>query len=48
MALSGDSSQTKNSLRRDTIDVTYISGLSSINFEKLLVNVSLNQLIKLN
>lgn len=34
MALSGDSSQTKNSLRRDTIDVTYISGLSSINFEK--------------
>ena len=35
MALSGDSSQTKNSLRRDTIDVTYISGLSSINFEKV-------------
>lgn len=35
MALSGDNSRNKSSLRRDTIDVNYISGLSSINFEKI-------------
>jgi len=35
MALSGDNSRNKNNIRRDTVDVTYISGLSSINFEKV-------------
>ncbi|UUV98166.1 DUF3427 domain-containing protein [Vagococcus luciliae] len=35
MALSGDSSRNKNNLRRDTIDVNYLSGLSAINFEKV-------------
>jgi superfamily II DNA or RNA helicase/HKD family nuclease len=35
MALSGDDSRNKNNIRRDTVDVTYISGLSSINFEKV-------------
>lgn len=33
MALSGDISRNKNSLRKDTFDTTYITGLSSINFE---------------
>lgn len=35
MALSGDNSRNKNSLRRDTIDASYISGLSAINFEQV-------------
>ncbi|MGX7025728.1 DUF3427 domain-containing protein [Vagococcus hydrophili] len=35
MALSGDHSRNKNNLRRDTIDASYISGLSAINFEKI-------------
>lgn len=35
MALSGDSSRNKNNLRRDTIDVNYIAGLSAINFERI-------------
>ncbi|MEG2708764.1 MAG: DUF3427 domain-containing protein, partial [Vagococcus sp.] len=35
MALSGDSSRNKSNLRRDTIDVTYMSGLSAINFEQV-------------
>ena len=35
MALSGDNSGNKSNLRRDTIDVTYISGLSAINFEQI-------------
>lgn len=35
MALSGDNSRNKNNIRRDTVDVTYISGLSSINFENI-------------
>ncbi len=33
MALSGDISRNKNNLRKDTFDTTYITGLSSINFE---------------
>lgn len=33
MALSGDISRNKNNLRKDTFDTTYISGLSSVNFE---------------
>ena len=35
MALSGDNSNNKSNLRRDTIDVSYISGLSAINFEQI-------------
>ncbi|KAF1299376.1 NgoFVII family restriction endonuclease [Enterococcus sp. JM4C] len=35
MALAGDNSRNKNNLRRDTIDATYIDGLSAINFEKI-------------
>ncbi|RHH69024.1 MULTISPECIES: DEAD/DEAH box helicase [Vagococcus] len=35
MALSGDSSRNKNNLRRDTIDVNYMTGLSAINFERV-------------
>lgn len=33
MALSGDISRNKNNLRKDTFDTTYITGLSSVNFE---------------
>lgn len=35
MALSGDNTRNKSNLRRDTIDVNYISGLSAINFEQI-------------
>ncbi len=35
MALSGDNSRNKSNLRRDTINATYISGLSAINFEQI-------------
>lgn len=35
MALSDDHSQNKNNLRRDTIDATYIQGLSAVNFERV-------------
>src|SRR5699024_1616036 len=35
MALSGDISRNKNRLRKDTYDTDYISGLSTINFEKI-------------
>ena len=35
MALSGDNSNNKSNLRRYTIDVSYISGLSAINFEQI-------------
>lgn len=35
MALSGDHSLNKNSLRKDTFDTDYISGLSAINFEHI-------------
>ncbi|WEG73080.1 DEAD/DEAH box helicase [Vagococcus intermedius] len=35
MALTGDSSRNKNSLRRDTFEANYISGLSSVNFETI-------------
>lgn len=35
MALTGDNSRNKSNLRRDTIDATYISGLSAINFEQI-------------
>ncbi|WP_368250455.1 DEAD/DEAH box helicase [Enterococcus sp. 2201sp1_2201st1_B8_2201SCRN_220225] len=33
MALSGDITRNKNNLRKDTFDTTYITGLSSVNFE---------------
>lgn len=35
MALSGDVSRNKDNLRRDTAETSYISGLSSINFEQI-------------
>ncbi len=35
MALSGDTSRDKNNLRKDTFDTNFISGISSINFEKI-------------
>lgn len=35
MALSGDMSRDKNNLRKDTFDTNFISGVSSINFEKI-------------
>lgn len=35
MALAGDVSRNKNNLRKDTFDTSYISGLSSINFEQV-------------
>lgn len=35
MALSGDVSRDKNNLRKDTFDTNFISGVSSINFEKI-------------
>ena len=35
MALSGDVSRDKNNLRKDTFDTNFISGISSINFEKI-------------
>lgn len=35
MALSGDLSRNKDNLRRDTFDVSYISGVSAVNFEKI-------------
>lgn len=35
MALSGDVSRNKNNLRKDTFDTHFISGVSSINFEKV-------------
>lgn len=35
MALSGDVSRDKNNLRKDTFDTSFISGISSINFEKI-------------
>lgn len=35
MALSGDSSGNKNNLRRDTFDVSYITGVSTVNFERI-------------
>lgn len=35
MALSGDITRNKDSLRKDTFDTNFISGLSSINFEKI-------------
>lgn len=35
MALSGDISRNKNNLRKDTFDTTYITGLSSVNFETI-------------
>jgi superfamily II DNA or RNA helicase len=34
-ALSGDTSRNKDNLRRNTMDTTFISGLSSINFEQI-------------
>lgn len=36
MALAGDISRNKNNLRKDTFDTTYISGLSSVNFEAVV------------
>ena len=35
MALSGDTSRDKNNLRKDTFDTNFISGVSSVNFEKI-------------
>lgn len=35
MALSGDTSRDKNNLRKDTFDTNFISGISSVNFEKI-------------
>ena len=35
IALSGDVSQNKDSIRRDTFETNYISGISSINFEAI-------------
>lgn len=35
MALSGDTSRDKNNLRKDTFDTSFISGISSVNFEKI-------------
>lgn len=35
MALSGDISGNKDNLRRDTFETSYISGLSSVNFEEV-------------
>lgn len=35
IALSGDNSRNKNNVRRDTIDSTYIKGLSLVNFERV-------------
>lgn len=35
MALSGDISRDKNNLRKDTFDTNFISGISSVNFEKI-------------
>lgn len=35
MALSGDVSRNKNTLRKDTFDTRYISGVSTINFEEI-------------
>lgn len=35
VALSGDQSQNKDSLRRHTKDTTYIKGVSSVNFEEI-------------
>src|SRR5699024_9244476 len=35
MALSGDISGNKDNLRRDTFETSYITGLSSINFEQV-------------
>lgn len=35
MALSGDISRNKNSLRKDTFETNYISGLSAVNFEEV-------------
>ncbi|WP_085558506.1 DUF3427 domain-containing protein [Carnobacterium iners] len=35
MALSGDTSRDKNNLRKDTFDANFISGISSVNFEKI-------------
>ncbi|MGX7394534.1 DUF3427 domain-containing protein [Carnobacterium mobile] len=35
MALSGDVSRDKNNLRKDTFDTNFISGISSVNFEKI-------------
>ncbi|CAM3333463.1 DEAD/DEAH box helicase [Vagococcus fessus] len=35
MALTGDSSRNKNSLRRDTFESNFMSGVSSINFEAI-------------
>ena len=35
MALSGDMSYNKDSLRKGTFDTSYITGISSINFEAI-------------
>lgn len=35
MALSGDTSRNKNSLRKDTFETNYITGVSTINFEEI-------------
>ncbi|MBT2731993.1 DEAD/DEAH box helicase [Carnobacterium sp. ISL-102] len=35
MALSGDMSRDKNNLRKDTFDTNFISGVSSVNFERI-------------
>lgn len=35
MALSGDITRNKDALRKDTFDTNYITGLSSINFERI-------------
>ncbi|MGM0238148.1 DUF3427 domain-containing protein [Enterococcus sp. AZ103] len=35
MALSGDLSRNKDSLRKDTFDTNFITGISSINFEEI-------------
>ncbi|MER2010714.1 MAG: helicase-related protein, partial [Psychrobacillus sp.] len=46
MALSGDVSRDKNNLRKDTFDTNFISGISSINFEKIAkqqIFTSINQ-----
>lgn len=48
MALSGDTSRDKNNLRKDTFDTNFISGISSVNFEKIAKQQIFESINKVN